>query len=353
MMVHDFSPFIFRFTDDFGLRWYGFAYVLGFIAAYYMMVWLVRRQRAGLTAEQIGDFITYIAFGTLIGGRLGYVFFYSPDLLWKFKSNFPFWGVLAVNEGGMASHGGIIGIVVACFLFARKAGVTPLYLLDLCAVSGPIGVFFGRIANFINGELVGRPASPDFPLAMKFPSDITLWPTQEFDRLRTLDVVVEKIGVARDQWLQLLDKYRFDPAARDQVYETLNRVIHEIQNKNVAVKEAIAPFLTPRHPSQLYAAVGEGLLVFVVLLLLWYKPRKPGFIAASFVICYATVRIADEFFRTPDAHIGFQLFGLTRGQWLSIVMIAVGFVLMFTWSRSASAAISGWGRMRSVRINRR
>src|SRR5688572_1845127 len=98
-MVHDLSPFIIKFSDHFGLRWYGFSYVLGFITAYFIMSWLVTRQRSGLTAKHIGDFITYIAFGTLIGGRLGYVLFYSPDLLWKFKSDFPFWGVFAVNEG--------------------------------------------------------------------------------------------------------------------------------------------------------------------------------------------------------------------------------------------------------------
>ncbi|MBX2988984.1 MAG: prolipoprotein diacylglyceryl transferase [Bdellovibrionaceae bacterium] len=352
-MVHDLSPFILRFSDDFGLRWYGFSYVLGFIAAYFMMVWLVQRQRAGLSKDQIGDFITYIAFGTLIGGRLGYVLFYSPDLLWKFKADFPFWGVLAVNEGGMASHGGMIGIVVACLLFARRSGVSSLYLFDLCALSGPIGIFFGRLANFINGELVGRPAPPDFPLAVKFPQDIVMWPTQEFDRLRGLAPVTDQLGVTSNQWMEWLDKYRFDAGIRDQVYGTLNRIIHEIQNGNTAVKEAIAPLLTPRHPSQLYAAFGEGLFLFVVLFFLWRSPRKPGFISSAFVILYAMVRIADEFFRTPDAHIGFQLFGLTRGQWLSVAMMGVGIVLMIWWGRSATMTIPGWGRARSVRINRR
>jgi phosphatidylglycerol:prolipoprotein diacylglycerol transferase len=352
-MVHDLSPFIIKFTEDFGLRWYGFSYVLGFICAYLMMSWLVQRQRSGLTREQVGDFITYLAFGTLIGGRLGYVLFYSPDLLWKFKADFPFWGVLAVNEGGMASHGGIIGICIATFLFARKSGAPALYLLDLCAVAGPIGVFFGRIANYINGELVGRPAPEGFPLAVKFPQDILSWPAQEFERLRTLDVVADKVGVPQSQWLEWIDKYKFEPGIRDSVYDTLNKIVAQIQEGNTAAKEAIAPLLTGRHPSQLYAAFGEGLLVFLVLLLLWRSPRKPGFIAASFIILYACVRIVTEMFRTPDAHIGFQLFGLTRGQWLSIVMMLVGFFCMFMWGRSGSQVVNGWGRMRSVKIGRR
>lgn len=352
-MVHDLSPFIWQFTDTIGLRWYGFAYVMGFVAAYLVMSWVVKRQRSGLTSEHISDFITYIAFGTLIGGRLGYVFFYSPDLLWKFKAEIPFWGVLAVNEGGMASHGGMIGIVIACLLYARKTGISSLYLFDLCTLAGPIGVFFGRIANFINGELVGRPCAPDFPLAVKFPQDIRLWPVQEFDRLKGLDVVVDKVGVSKVQWLEWLDRYRTDGSARDQVYDGLEKIIVGIQQGNSAAKEAIAPLLTARHPSQLYAAFGEGLFIFVFLFLLWRSPRKPGFVCATFIILYAGVRIADEFFRTPDAHIGFQLFGLTRGQWLSIVMMAIGFVMMFVWTRTATSTIPGWGRVRSVKINRR
>lgn len=352
-MVHDLSPFIIKFSDDFGLRWYGASYVLGFITAYFMMVWLVRRQKAGMTVDQVGDFITYAAFGTLIGGRLGYVLFYSPDLLWKFKADFPFWGALAVNEGGMASHGGMIGIVIACFLFARKIGVSRLYLFDLCAISGPIGVFFGRIANFINGELVGRPAPADFPLAVKFPQDIESWPTQDFDRLRGLESVVDKVGGSREQWLEWVDKFRFDASARDHVYGMLKNIVLQIQEGNHAAKEAIAPLLTPRHPSQLYAAFGEGLLIFLILFLLWRSPRKPGFIASVFIALYAIVRIADEFFRTPDAHIGFQLFGLTRGQWLSIGMLLIGLFLMVWWGRSGATMINGWGRMRSVKIGRR
>lgn len=352
-MVHDLDPFALQISGDFGIRWYGLSYMMGFICAYFLIQWLAKKQRAGMTPQMVGDFVTYAAIGTLVGGRLGYCIFYAPDLFLKFKPEFPFWGVLAVNEGGMASHGGMIGIVVACILFARKYKINRLYLFDLVAVSGPIGVFFGRIANFINGELVGRPCDPTFPLAVKFPQDIHMWPTQEFSKLPELASVTEKIGVPREQWLELVEKFRFDASAREQVYSILNQIITAIQTGNTAAKEAIAPLLTPRHPSQLYAAFGEGLFIFLVLFFMWRKPRKPGFIAATFILIYAVVRVVDEHFRMPDAHIGFQALGLTRGQWLSIAMFVVGLILMFFWSRSGSLNIQGWSRGQNIKLNRK
>ncbi|MGZ3769830.1 MAG: prolipoprotein diacylglyceryl transferase [Bdellovibrio sp.] len=352
-MVHDFDPFALRISGDFGVRWYGLSYMMGFICAYLLIKWLAKRQKSGLTPQMVGDFVTYGALGTLIGGRLGYVLFYSPDLILKFKSTIPFWGVLAVNEGGMASHGGMIGIVVACLLYARKYSVNAPYLFDLVAVSGPVGIFFGRIANFINGELVGRPCDPSFPLAVKFPQDILSWPAQEMSKLSELSTVVEKVGVGREQWLDLVGKYRFDMNARDQLYSIMNKVIEGIQTGNTAAKEAIAPLLTPRYPSQLFAAVGEGLFLFLVLFLLWRKPRKPGFIAASFTLIYAIVRVVDEHFRMPDAHIGFQWLGLTRGQWLSVAMFMAGLILMFIWTRASSLKIPGWGRSHSIKLSRK
>lgn len=352
-MVNDLSPFLFRFTDDFGVRWYGFSYVLGIFFAYLVMAWLARRQRAGLTLDQVGDLIVYVSFGMLIGGRLGYVLFYSPDLLWMFRSDFPFWGVLAINEGGMSSHGGILGVLVGCALFARKTGLSLLYLFDLCAVASPLGIFFGRIANFLNGELLGRPAPADFPLAVKFPTEIQQWPAQDFAKLESLKPVVEKAGVTGAQWAAWLSQSSTDAAARLHVQETLAKIVADVQNGDTVVRDALAPLLTLRHPSQLYAAFGEGLLLFLILFFLWRRPRKPGFIAAMFAILYALIRITDEFFRTPDAHLGFQWFDLTRGQWLSLLMGVAGLTLMIMWTRSTSTTVNGWGRMHSVRIGRR
>jgi phosphatidylglycerol:prolipoprotein diacylglycerol transferase len=352
-VVHNFDPFALHISGDFGIRWYGLSYMMGFICAYFLINWLAARQRVGLSQQMVGDFITYAAIGTLIGGRLGYVLFYAPDLFMKFKSSFPYWGVLAVNEGGMASHGGMIGIVVGCMLFARKYSINSLYLFVLVSVAGPIGVFFGRIANFINGELVGRPCDPAFAFAVKFPQDVYSWPQQGAAKLSELAPVVEKIGVSTSQWQDLLAKFSTDYTAREAVYETLNKVVIGIQSGNEAAREAIAPLLTARYPSQLFEAAGEGLFLFVVLFLLWRQPRKPGFIAATFIVLYAIVRIIGEEFRMPDAHIGYQWLGLTRGQWLSAVMFILGVVLMVISTRASSLKVPGWGRSHSIKLNRK
>ncbi len=352
-MVHDLSPFIFKISENFGPRWYGFSYMLGFVCAYFVIRWLAERQRAGLDRSQVADFITYGAFGTMIGGRLGYALFYDPELLWSFSAGFPFWKLLAVHEGGMASHGGIIGIVVACWLYGRKYQINWIYLIDIASIVGPIGVFFGRIANFINGELVGRIAPDSFQYGVRFPSDILNWPGYEFDRLNTLTPVVEKLNISSTQWSDMVSQFKSNPQVRDEVYSTLNRVIHEIQNGNQMVKEAIAPLIDYRYPSQLFAAASEGLFTFLVLFFLARKTRHPGFVASSFIVCYAIARIANEQFRMPDLQIGYQLFGLTRGQWLSIVMMLVGFIMMFYWNRTQTQTVHGWIRGENVKLAKR
>jgi phosphatidylglycerol:prolipoprotein diacylglycerol transferase len=353
-MIHDFSPFLWRISGDLGVRWYGLSYMVGFLCAYLLFQWLAKRQRMGLTPEMVGDFVTYGAIGILVGGRLGYCLFYSPDLFLNFKPELPFWGVLAVNEGGMASHGGMIGLVVACWLFSRKYRISQNYLYDLVALAGPIGIFFGRLANFVNGELVGRPSDPDFPLAVKFPTDLISWPSAEPGRLAELATAFEKIpGASREKFLEMVDKFRIDGSARDFINNAIYQIIDAIQSGNAAVKEAVAPLLTPRHPSQLYAAAGEGLLIFLTLFFLWYKPRKQGVIGATFVCLYAIVRIIDEQFRVPDAHLGFGLLGLTRGQWLSVAMLGVGVVLLFMFGRRDGLATPGWGKGQHVRLGRR
>lgn len=352
-MIHDLDPVLWHIHGDIGIRWYGLSYILGFITAYFVISWLGNRQKAGLTPEMVSDLITYLALGTIIGGRLGYVFFYSPDLLTKFKPDLPYWGVLAVNEGGMASHGGMIGIVLAAWFFVRKSGINFAYLLDLCAVGGPLGVFYGRIANFINGELVGRPAPADLPWAVKFPSDIYAWPKYEPQKLEELGPVAEKLNINPTQWLDWVHHMRDDVASNEHVLSTINAIVTQIQQGNTAVREALGPLLVARHPSQLYAALLEGLLLFLILFFLWRKPRRPGFIAGCFLIFYSIFRISDEYFRMPDAHIGFQMFGLTRGQILSIVMLGIGLVFSFVWARSSAFVVQGWGRVQSLKIGRK
>lgn len=344
-MVHTLDPFLWQIYGNFGIRWYGMAYLAGFICAFYLIHRMAVRNKAQIPVRLVSDFITYAAIGILLGGRIGYVLFYSPDLLWQFKSEMPYWGVLAVNEGGMASHGGMLGLIITCILFARANRLNVLHLFDWASICGPIGIFFGRIANFINGELVGRPCEPGFPLGVKFPSDIFLWPSQEFNKLRDLSSVVEKLGMGRESWLGLVEKSRTDFTAQVSVHEMLNKIINTIQDGNTLVTDAIAPLLVLRHPSQLYAAASEGLLLFTLLGLVWYKPRKPGVISALFVIFYAIIRIIDEHFRMPDVQIGFDYMGLTRGQILSGGMFVIGLVLLVIWGRRLAQPVGGWGRM--------
>ena len=350
--VHNLDPFLLQISGDFGIRWYGLSYLVGFFLAYLLISWMSRRQRAGMTPQLASEFITYGALGALIGGRLGYCVFYQPDLFLKFKDSFPFWGVLAVNEGGMASHGGMIGVVVATYLFSKKFGVHIQYLFDLVALASPPGLLMGRIANFINGELVGRPAAPDFPLAVKFPQDILSWPHENFAKLIELSPIVDKVKVSPSQWETWLADFSRSTEARDQIYSTLHRIIEEIQNGQDTIREALAPLLTSRHPSQLYAALSEGLFVFVVLFVFWRKARKPGTVGALFFVLYACSRILNEFFRLPDVQIGLTL-GISRGQWLSLGLFLVGLTFLVIWSRSNSLPIPGWGKDPSVGLGRR
>ncbi len=211
-MIHDFSPFLLRFEDigigffgpDFGIRWYGLSYLTGFLVAYIMILWLVSRQRAGFEGSQVGDFVTTVAISILLGGRFGYCLFYSPNLLVNFRASFPWWGFFAVHEGGMASHGGIIGAILACIVFAHRHQLNSFYLMDLCSFVAPIGIFFGRVSNFINGELVGRPIGADFPYGVKFPQDMNNWINDSPEKLKGLSSVIEKVGLTKEQWLEAL-----------------------------------------------------------------------------------------------------------------------------------------------------
>ncbi len=236
----------------------------------------------------------------------------------------------------------MIGITVGCIMFARKYHLNRLHLFDLVSLVGPIGIFFGRIANFINGELVGRECPPDFPLAIKFPQDILLWTKEEPNRLQGLSETVSQLGVVREQWLEWIEGMKNNPGLKSTIQNTLYRVIEAIQNGNTAVRDSIEPLLTPRYPSQLFGAVSEGLIVFLVLFWFWRRPRKPGVVGSLFLVTYSIMRISDEIFRMPDAHIGFQWLGLTRGQWLSIVMFVIGVACLFLYGKRQALPMSGW-----------
>ena len=140
--VHDLSPFALRLGDGFGIRWYGLAYLAGFVGGWLILRWMARTGRGLLRPEQVGDFMTWMVIGVLIGGRLGYVFFYSIDLLWTFSGSFPFWGVLEIHKGGMASHGGILGVMGACILWSAPPNDTyPENLSRLVCKRSPTSEF--------------------------------------------------------------------------------------------------------------------------------------------------------------------------------------------------------------------
>jgi phosphatidylglycerol:prolipoprotein diacylglycerol transferase len=330
--LNTFDPFALHLTQSFGIRWYGLAYLAGFLATYWFAARLSKRGASPLTPLLVSDFIFYAALGTVVGGRLGYCFLYDQSLLFRFTNDFPFWGVLMIHHGGMASHGGMIGVVVACLLFARAHKVSPLHLMDLTVTGGCIGIFFGRIANFINGELVGRPCDPSLSWAVRFPQDILSWPSEAPERVATLGPVVTHLGESQERWEMLASSRPFSGA----VYRSLEQIVAELQKGNQAVAEALAPLLTPRHPSQLYQCLLEGLFLGLVAAWLWRKNLKSGVIAGVFLTLYPLVRIVGEQFRMPDAIIGFDALGLTRGQWLSFGMFIVGASCLYRWTRSVS-----------------
>jgi phosphatidylglycerol:prolipoprotein diacylglycerol transferase len=325
--LHSLNPMAIRFWGNFGIRWYGLSYVAGFVAGYLILRTMSRRGMTPLRGQLVPDFVLAAAIGTVLGGRLGYVLFYKPELLTQFTDRPPFWGLVAINEGGMASHGAIIGLLLACLYFRRRARVPALHLMDICVQAGTMGVIFGRLANFVNGELIGRPAPAGLPWAVKFPQEMFDWSDAQVDGLAD---ALAPLGMQSTHPHALVE-----------------RAIAAIQNGNAEVTRVVEPLLTARHPSQLYEAGLEGLFLFLALMAIWWKPRKPGVVAAWFVVLYAVVRIIGEQFRMPDAYIGYQALGLTRGQWLSVAMLTMGFVFMAWVARRPVEKMGGW---RVVRV---
>ena len=235
----------------FGIRWYAIAYIAGLVLGWRLMRRLVTMPPAVASSLQVDDFLTWATLGVVLGGRLGYVLFYQPTVFIAEPLR-----ILQVWTGGMSFHGGMLGVVIATVWFCRRNAIPLLGFTDRLAVVVPIGLCFGRLANFINGELWGRPA-PAVPWAMVFPNGGPV----------------------------------------------------------------------PRHPSQLYQAVLEGVLLFAVLFLLsrrdWVRARA-GMLTGVFLTGYGLARIAGEFFREPDAFLGFLFAGATMGQLLSIPMILAG-----------------------------
>jgi phosphatidylglycerol:prolipoprotein diacylglycerol transferase len=226
----------------------------------------------------------------------------------------------------------MIGIIAGCWLYGRRYKRPFLHLVDITALSGSLGVFFGRVANFINAELPGRPVESAISWAVKFPHDILSWPASAPERLTQLTPAAQQVGVPADIWQRWIATLGSDSASYQSINLVLQKIFSAAQAGNAQIIEILTPLLIARHPSQLYAAALEGILVFLILLFVARRPRPQGFLTAIFFLAYPLARIFDEQFRMPDIQIGFQALGLTRGQWLSIAMFIPG-VLFLLWSK--------------------
>ena len=337
---HNLDPFIISFSENIGIRWYGMAYIAGFLCGNYFLLELLKRNRTPLSKKDIFSLVNYAIMGVLIGGRLGYCIFYQPDLWLKFSGNFPFWGILEIHKGGMASHGGILGIFLAFLIFSHIKNYSFLHLLDLSVFGGAAGIFFGRLANFINGELYGRIIQGSAPFGVQFPNEIHSWFLyQKTEKLLSLKKAAqalesipnpfnqEKINISEALWsVWVSSQNRFTA----EISSVLNKITLAAQNGNEKMIVLLQEILPIRHPSQIYQAFLEGLIPLIVVSLLWIKPRKTGWIAGCWALSYFVMRIVGEVFREPDASIGFDALGLTRGQWLSSLSL-LGVIFYLFW----------------------
>tara|TARA_B110000037_G_scaffold210120_1_gene260051 strand:- start:1729 stop:2502 length:774 start_codon:yes stop_codon:yes gene_type:complete len=251
MFINNFDPVALQILS-LEIRWYSLAYIFGIILG-----WIYCKKKLIKDQHILGlfdDFITYLILGVILGGRIGYALFYNL----KYYLENPF-EILIIWNGGMSFHGGLIGVIVASQLFSRKHKVNQFIFLDLVALSAPIGIFFGRVANFINSELIGR--ATDLPWSVQF-------------------ILVDNIK---------------------------------------------------RHPSQLYEAFFEGIILFFLLGCFFKKNylENPGKISALFLIFYSLFRFLAEFFRSPDPQIGYLILNLTLGQLISVIFLAAGLLLFY------------------------
>lgn len=248
------SPVIFS-VGPLAVRWYSMAYLGGILLGWWLTSARNKKYQLGLSSGNIEDLAFYFTLGVILGGRFGYVLFYGSNIFWKNPLE-----IFAIWHGGMSFHGGIIGVIIALYFAARNIKQPYLKITDIVSPLVPIGIFLGRLANFVNDELWGR--ITDAPWAIRFPRG---------------------------------------------GYE-------------------------PRHPSQLYEAFCEGIILFIILNLMWRSKwcrERTGLISSAFLLGYASFRALLEQFRQPDAQIGFLWGGITMGQLLSAPLIFIGIYLLW------------------------
>ncbi len=248
MLIPEIDPIAIQ-IGPLAIRWYGLTWLAAFSSIYF----LIQRYQKDLNDDQISDLMFYSLLGAILGGRAGYVFFYSVD---QFLSN-PL-SIFFIWQGGLSFHGGLLGVLVACFWLSKRWDLRFFWLMDRVAPYVAPGLGFVRLGNFMNSELLGRPTDQSWGFI--FPSD---------------------------------------------------------------------PLGIMRHPSQLYQAFGEGIILFSYMLFIARKPKPMMNISGHFLTGYGVIRFLSEFFRTPDQHIGFVLDFFTRGQLLSVPMIVIGLFLIY------------------------
>ena len=251
MFINNFDPVAFQIMS-FEIRWYSLAYILGIVVGW-ILCKKIFIKKLGIS-EKFDDFITYLIIGIILGGRIGYIVFYNFSYyLDNFLDIFKIW------QGGMSFHGGLLGVIVSSFIFAKKNNQNPFFYLDQVSLVAPVGIFFGRLANFINSELYGTVS--DVPWSVIF-------------------IKVDNLS---------------------------------------------------RHPSQLYEAILEGLILFIILIYFINKNylNKPGLISGLFLIFYSVFRFFIEFFRVPDEQIGYLILSLTMGQIISLVFASIGMAIFY------------------------
>lgn len=310
--IHTLDPFVIDF-GGWGPRWYGLAYVAGFILGWALLHWMAKTRRILLTPPQVGDFVFFIIVGVIVGGRVGHVLLYDHALLWTFMPAFPWWGLLDIMHGGMSSHGGIVGVTITSWLFARRIGAPFLHLIDCAAIGAPAGLALGRLANWVNGELVGRPLPESWRSnppwwSLKFPRDVF---ERDFTRVEEL-MALRRPGIV-------------NPAA-----DFPESLIAACYQGNAAAIDALAPLLTPRWPNQFFQALTDGPILFAVLVLVWWKPRRPGVVAGWFFAAYGVLRMTTEQFRMPDPGV-FAIGPITLPMLISLGMVVLGAALAL-WS---------------------
>ena len=357
--VHDLNPIALR-LGPIPIRWYGLSYALGFLAGWLLLRFMAKRRAVLIPPERAGDAILYAVVGVVVGGRLGYCLFYEPRLLWSFDSQFPWWGLLAINRGGMASHGGMIGVIIAAFFIARLGSLpgapqSPaptrrppvLHILDALALITTPGLLFGRIANFVNGELLGRmyktPGQPAPWWTVRFPQEVEVSPDPITGN--RLDVPA---ALDRERLLGI-DRLLAETGLTGPFPEAYAKLVASIQHGRDDLAAKLAPYLSARYPSQIFQGITEGLVLGAILWLIARRPRLPGVVGCWFLIIYGVLRILTEFGRLPDEQlIHKQVLGLSRGQLLSLAMIAAGVVALILITRRGGPKFGGWARPNST-----